>query len=169
MSTGDESFLSRWSRRKQEAETAPPVERPAETAVPAGEVTAPKPEPKPEEEFDLSKLPAIESLGKDSDYSMFMHKAVPDNLRLQALRRMWATDPVLGAPDLLDMHQWDYTGTDGIKPLVTPALEAIAAMAREAAERARKAALEEKPATESPPAETAEKGPASDPDQQSSG
>jgi hypothetical protein len=141
MSDEPEGFLKRWSRRKAAEEPAAVTEtaeeRPIETIEPTVEG---KPDEKPEEPFDLSKLPSIESLGKDSDYSMFMHKAVPDDLRLKALRRMWTTDPVLAAPDLLDMHAWDYTGNDGIKPLVTPALQAIAAAAREALERARKSA-----------------------------
>jgi hypothetical protein len=139
MSGDKEGFLKRWSRRKTgEAEAGDePAEAGAETPAVIPDAKA---DEKAEEPFDLSKLPSIESLGKDSDYSMFMHKAVPDDLRLKALRRMWTTDPVLAAPDLLDMHAWDYTGNDGIKPLVTPALEAIAAAAREALERSRKAA-----------------------------
>jgi hypothetical protein len=164
MSRGDESFLARWSRRKQEVETpAPPVKGPEPKAEP-------EPEQKPEDGFDLSKLPSIESLGKDSDYSMFMHKAVPEELRLKALRRMWSTDPALSVPELLDIHAWDYTGTDGIKPLVTPALEALAAAAREAAKRAREAALEKKePPADSPDAVRADQGVPEEPGQQSSG
>jgi hypothetical protein len=149
----EEGFLQRWSRRKTtEAPDAIPVEDP--DALPAAKAKAPaggKPVETPEEEaFDLSKLPSIESLGQHSDYSMFMHKAVPEDLRLQALRRMWTTDPVLAAPDLLDMHQLDYTGNDGIRPLVTPALEAIAAAAREALERAKRAAEDTEPKSDSP-------------------
>ena len=100
---------------------------------------------------------------------MFMHKAVPEELRLKALRRMWSTDPALAVPELLDIHAWDYTGTDGIKPLVSPALEALAAQAREAAEHLRKAALEEKSPGESPAAETADKGESKAPNELSSG
>jgi len=141
MSDEPEGFLKRWSRRKAAEQPEAVAETADEGSVENAEATVEgKPDGKPEEPFDLSKLPSIESLGKDSDYSMFMHKAVPDDLRLQALRRMWTTDPVLAAPDLLDMHAWDYTGNDGIKPLVTPALQAIAAAAREALERARKTA-----------------------------
>lgn len=134
----DEGFLQRWSRRKT-AETAVAPE-PVPVDVPAEKPEAVPPEKAVEEPFDLSKLPSIESLGKNSDYSMFMHKAVPEDLRLQALRRMWTTDPVLAAPDLLDMHQLDYTGNDGVRPLVHPALDAIAALAKEALERSRRAA-----------------------------
>jgi len=163
VSRGDESFLARWSRRKQEVET------PASPVKGAELKTEPQPEQKPEEGFDLSKLPSIESLGKDSDYSMFMHKAVPEDLRLKALRRMWSTDPALAVPELLDIHAWDYTGNDGIKPLVSPALEAIAAAAREAAERARQAVTDAKPPGESPAVEVSDKGAAEETGKQSSG
>ncbi len=168
MSREEEPFLARWSRRKQEAEKPDQARAEAGEEKPAG-TPATAPEAKPEEAFDLSKLPSIESLGQNSDYSMFMHKAVPDELRLKALRRMWATDPMLAAPDLLDMHQWDYTGNDGIKPLVTPALEALAAAARELTERARKAASEKREPPESAKTESAEARPSPDPDKQSSG
>jgi hypothetical protein len=149
VSAEEGGFLQRWSRRKAAEKAA----EPAAEAAPdiAREEPQQAPAQTPAEEFDLSKLPSIESLGQHSDYSMFMHQAVPDELRLKALRRMWTSDPVLAAPDLLDMHQWDYTGNDGIKPLVSPALEAIAAAAKEALDRARKAAESaEKPADGQP-------------------
>lgn len=169
MSGGDESFLARWSRRKQAADGSGAVAPAPGEEPPAGRDMQ-QPGTDPKDTVDLSKLPSIESLGKDSDYSMFMHKAVPDELRLKALRRMWSTDPALAVPELLDIHAWDYTGNDGIKPLVTPALEALAAMAREAAERAGKAAADkQKPFGESTPAEAAERKPPTDPENQSSG
>lgn len=168
MSGNEEGFLSRWSRRKQAAGESGPV-TPASGGEPAAGKDARKSGTNPEETVDLSKLPAIEGLGKDSDYTMFMHKAVPEELRLKALRRMWSTDPALAVPELLDIHAWDYTGTDGIKPLVSPALEALAAQAREAAEHLRKAALEEKSPGESPAAETADKGESKAPNELSSG
>ena len=166
MSGENESFLGRWSRRKAEEKTGQP---PAKTLQEAAEEqtteatrgkAAEKPEEKPEEPFDLSKLPSIESLGKDSDYTMFMQKGVPDDLRLKAIRRMWATDPSIAGPDLLDMHAWDYTGNDGLRPLVAPALEAVAAAAKELIERSREAAKDKPPAAdESPEAKTTENDP----------
>jgi hypothetical protein len=165
MSGENESFLGRWSRRKAEEKTEQP---PAKTLQEAAEeqtteATRGKPAEKPEEPFDLSKLPSIESLGKDSDYSMFMQKGVPEELRLKAIRRMWATDPSIAGPDLLDMHAWDYTGTDGLKPLVAPAIEAVAAVAKELLEKQReaKSGSPQAPA-ESPAPETAENEAATD-------
>jgi hypothetical protein len=146
----DASFLGRWSRLKRrvtiERETSP--KSPAAAEPPAPPVSAPaarseEPQDIPpvassgsvkpaeaEEPVDLSKLPSIDSLGKDSDYSMFMRQGVPEDLRMKALRRMWLTDPVLAGPEVLDMYAWDYTGVDGHKPLVRPAMEAVAAVAK---------------------------------------
>lgn len=142
----DASFLSRWSRLKrrtslerQEPSTAPvapqatPVETPSQderqVSRPVAPVSAEKPR-ESEEAVDLSKLPPLESLGPNSDYSMFMRKGVPEDLRMKALRRMWMTDPVLAGPEVLDMYAWDYTGVDGHKPLVRPVIEAVAAAAK---------------------------------------
>jgi hypothetical protein len=164
--SGEENFLSRWSRRKAE-------EKADELPAKAAEVTAEEKAAKAhteklaekaaepaEEPLDLSTLPSIESLGKDSDYTMFMQKGVPDDLRLKAIRRMWATDPSIAGPDLLDMHAWDYTGNDGLRPLVAPAIEALAAAAKELVERSREAAKDKPSAAgESPEAKTTEVDP----------
>jgi hypothetical protein len=61
-----------------------------------------------EKPFDLSQLPPLDSLTKDSDFSPFMRPEVPEDLRRQALRKLWVLDPGLAAPDLLDMHMVDY-------------------------------------------------------------
>lgn len=98
------SFLSRWSRRKQKARTAPTpavVEAAAEPDDAVQERAEP-PSPPPD-------LPPIESLGKDSDYSAFLQPGVPAEQRQQALSRLWATDPTLMAPEVMDLHMQDYS------------------------------------------------------------
>ncbi len=52
-------------------------------------------------------LPAVETLGADSDYSGFMHAGVPEALRVQALRKLWRSHPVLGAVDELSDYGSD--------------------------------------------------------------
>lgn len=142
----DASFLSRWSRLKRRtslerqappkapvAPQAAPVEAPSQDERQISSTAAPVSVEKPqegEEAVDLSKLPPLESLGPNSDYSMFMRKGVPEDLRMKALRRMWMTDPLLAGPEVLDMYAWDYTGVDGHKPLVRPVIEAVAAVAK---------------------------------------
>ncbi len=164
--SGEENFLSRWSRRKSEEQAEQPPAKPTEGAAEEkhAEQAPGKPAEETEAPLDLSKLPSIESLGKDSDYTMFMQKGVPDDLRLKAIRRMWATDPSIAGPDLLDMHAWDYTGNDGLRPLVAPVIEAVAAVAKELVERSREAVPGTPPAAgESPEARTTESQPPDEP------
>jgi hypothetical protein len=100
----DEKFLDRWSRlkaesreraRRQQADGGPPSVHRAE-----GEADKLAPAP-------VADLPNIEELTADSDYQPFMRAEVPEELRRQALRKLWASDPALRAPDPLDMHALD--------------------------------------------------------------
>jgi hypothetical protein len=108
-----EGFARRWSRLKSEGREPKP---PAPSAPPQATESEKKPE------FDLSQLPSIESLTKDSDYSNFLRAEVPEELRRQALRKLWASDPVLAAPDPFDLHNVDYNAVfsvgEGVKTLV---------------------------------------------------
>ena len=52
-------------------------------------------------------LPAVETLGADSDYTGFMRAGVPEALRVQALRQLWRSHPVIGAVDELGDYGLD--------------------------------------------------------------
>lgn len=98
------TFLSRWSRRKQEARRA---EAPlgAEAEAQRSAPQAPEPEARgepvagPEEPAltaeEIAELPKLEDLTPDSDLSAFLRKGVPEGLRNAALRRMWSLDPAI--------------------------------------------------------------------------
>ncbi|CAA7626310.1 DUF3306 domain-containing protein [Magnetospirillum sp. SS-4] len=103
-----ESVLGRWSRRKLAAKADPPSAPSEEEVVatagePACSERSPAAEPQPME------LPPVESLEADSDYSVFMKPGVPAELRQQALTRLWATNPGLMQPEVMDLHVGDYT------------------------------------------------------------
>jgi hypothetical protein len=144
----DEGFASRWSRLKRRSreeekareEAPPPAEIKAEEAKPADGEEQKKP-------FDISELPSVESLTKDSDYSGFMRAEVPEDLRQKALRKLWASDPVLSAPEVLDMHNLDYnnvpTFPEGLKTLFRVGQGMLDAAEEAAAEK--KAAAAAKP------------------------
>jgi hypothetical protein len=126
MDEKDESFVQRWSRLKQRAREEQQPEAAPAAAVPSPSQAAPtedekKEDAKEEKPFDPADLPPVESLTKDSDYSLFMRPEVPQELRQKALRQLWATDPVLSAPELFDMHNLDYnavpTFPEGVKTL----------------------------------------------------
>ncbi len=114
---GEESRLRRWSRLKEEARAkgalppaaSPPPETPTASTDPRTEKRREdKAKDEKEKPFDLSQLPSIDSLTKDSDFSLFMRPEVPDELRQQALRRLWALDPALSGPDWFEMHMTDF-------------------------------------------------------------
>lgn len=117
--TGSDNFLSRWSRRKQEAarqEAAPDEESGA--AAKTGEQTEPERQPaspqQPETIFDLSKLPSLDSIGPNTDVSAFMQRGVPASLSHAALRRAWAADPAIRDFIGLSENSWDFTAPDSI-------------------------------------------------------
>ncbi|MFN7306512.1 MAG: DUF3306 domain-containing protein, partial [Acetobacteraceae bacterium] len=68
----------------------------------------------PEDEFDLTSLPPIESLTTESDFKAFLHRKVPLELRSAALRRAWSLDPAIrdfiGPAD----YAWDFNAPDGV-------------------------------------------------------
>jgi hypothetical protein len=133
-----ENFLSRWSRRKLEAEhehdpsaRSPDPQSPArpresgdpelhqETAersvldsrLRGNERTTHSAEDaagNKEPEFDITTLPSLESITAETDIRVFLQKGVPAHLTRAALRRAWAADPVIR--DFIEMaeNQWDF-------------------------------------------------------------
>ena len=105
----DKGFLTRWSRRKQEArlpEREAPASDPGVAAEPAAEAAFP-------EEFDLSSLPTIEELTSETDITAFLRKGVPEQLRNAALRKSWALDPAIRDyvnPALDYAYDWNTPG-----------------------------------------------------------
>lgn len=101
----DETFLARWSRRKQEERLGETPKAKQEVASRPSQPNAPEPGGAPDENREL---PSVESLTKDSDFSVFMKAGVPDALRNRALRKLWETDPSLYAHDGLTDYGADY-------------------------------------------------------------
>ena len=122
-----EGFLGRWSRLKREARTEEaPVEAAAPErlddapdAVPAEiAIEIPVAPPAEEEEPDLSDLPPLDSLDAGSDYTGFLRRDVPEELRRQALRKAWASDPVIAGFRGFAEYDWDYNapGYGALRP-----------------------------------------------------
>ena len=123
----DEGFLGRWSRLKRETRTEEvPVEVPIQpmvpgqvdessVAVPAEIAAAP---PAAEEAPDLSDLPPLDSLDGGSDYTGFLRRGVPEELRRQALRKAWASDPAIAGFRGFAEYDWDYNapGYGALRP-----------------------------------------------------
>jgi hypothetical protein len=137
MSEADD-FLSRWARRKRavaeaeraeelkpaRAEAAPahapeaPLAQTSE-ATPAPAARAPEVPAPTASEFDLDRLPPIDTIGADTDISAFLKPGVPSALRHAALRRAWTADPVIRAFKGLAENDWDFNSPDtpGFGPL----------------------------------------------------
>jgi hypothetical protein len=88
------SFISRWSRRKQAARTAP-------GAAPQPPPELPRPEP-------AAELPPIESLGATSDYAVFLQKGVSALVQQQALQKAWTSDAGIAAFRGMAEYDWDF-------------------------------------------------------------
>jgi len=85
--TEREPFLSRWSRRKEEALRSPP-------------------EPAPE-------LPPLDQLTPASDYRAFFHPKVNEDVRRAALKKLFS-DPHFNVMDGLDVYIDDYSKSEPI-------------------------------------------------------
>ncbi|MCP3469833.1 DUF3306 domain-containing protein [Bradyrhizobium sp. CCGUVB1N3] len=103
---GEDKFLVRWSRRKQEAKAnaTPPA-----AAMHDDVQSAPKPPVKDNEaEVDLSSLPAIDSITSVTDIKAFLRKGIPQELTRAALRRAWSADPAIRDFVGLAENAWDF-------------------------------------------------------------
>lgn len=123
-----ESLLHRWSKQKveateeelpsteiqdQETETEPDSDTEA-TASAEIEQT----EQTEQEEKEPIELPSIESLGEDSDYSLFMSPEVDENLKKLALRKLFKS-PFFNVVDGLNDYDDDFTTFELLGDIVT--------------------------------------------------
>lgn len=121
---GDDSFLSRWARRKNQARQGQPLDEPElPKAVPA---VAPVPKPDPiavkipeTAEADKIKDPVpltlddAHALHQESDFKPFMAQQVQPEVRNAAMKKLFA-DPHYNVMDGLDIYIDDYTKSDPI-------------------------------------------------------
>ena len=126
-----EGFLTRWSRRKAQAlrgeelaepaededETAPQAAATADTTAPASDEGAAA-EPAAEAADALPELPPLESLSADSDYSAFLGKGVPADLRQKALRKLFHSAK-FNIRDGLDDYDLDFSNPEPLGDIIT--------------------------------------------------
>ncbi len=119
---GDDSFLSRWARRKSDARQGKPLEEPVApqpapvlasvpesvmvSVSPAAQVVATAPPP------TLTVEDAY-ALQPDSDFKPFMAHQVQPEVRNAAMKKLFA-DPHYNVMDGLDIYIDDYTRSDPI-------------------------------------------------------
>ena len=95
MSEDREAFLDRWSRLKQQEQTA---EKPAVPEV---------------KEAPARPLQPVEELKPDSDFTPFMNPKVDGATRRAALKKLFA-DARFNVPDPFEAYSEDYTRSDPI-------------------------------------------------------
>ena len=120
-----ENFLNRWSRRKQadckggtRADAGP---APAAAGMPPREA-APTVDEDPQQELTDADMPPIDSLDGDSDFSVFMSPKVSEQLRTQALRKLFHL-PAFNVTDGLNDYDEDYTRFAGLGNVVTQEMQ----------------------------------------------
>ena len=108
----DEGFLNRWSRLKQDAVQPPVIEE--ELELPA-ESEAPPP-------LTDADMPPLESLDENSDYSGFLSPEVTENLRQQALQKLFRS-ACFNVCDGLDDYAEDFTSFEKLGDMMTADLK----------------------------------------------
>ena len=174
----DSGFLSRWSRRKLQAEAdsslaagpvVPVPERAVEPTVPTASPPVPAPvadEPPP------PTLDELALLDYSADLTRFIAKGVDEGVRRAALRKLFA-DPQFNVMDGLDTYIDDYNTASPVPPgllarlKLTPNLglnlpEATAATPQEQPAAARAASTPQAPVPTLPPAPPAAAQPGRD-------
>jgi len=123
VNTDDAGFLSRWSRRKEQAKrgpvaepelapAAPPPGPVAATQTPAEPAPAPALEPAPAAP-PLPTLADVARLDRDSDFSRFVVPGVDEGVKRAAMKKLFA-DPHFNVMDGLDTYIDDYGKPDPI-------------------------------------------------------
>lgn len=113
MGDRQDSFFRRWSSRKQsraheeeeeENESLSPVSEGSQT------VQSNSQQDQPDQEAPLSAedLPDPDTLDRDADWSVYLKRNVPAELRRKALQRLWRVDPVYANLDGLVDYADDY-------------------------------------------------------------
>ncbi|MGY2987518.1 hypothetical protein ACVIHH_001153 [Bradyrhizobium sp. USDA 4518] len=113
----EDKFLTRWSRRKQEAKANATPPDPAMR----DDMQSPPPAVKDDDaEFDVASLPSIDTITSATDITAFLRKGIPQELTRAALRRAWSADPAIRDFVGLAENAWDFndpTAMPGFGPL----------------------------------------------------
>lgn len=103
-----EAFLSRWSRLKKTGGEPDVAQAPIIAPIETEKTPIPAAQNAPISEEISPDLPSIESLTSDSDFAAFMQPKVPDALKRQALKKLFA-QPQFNVMDGLDVYVDDYS------------------------------------------------------------
>ena len=117
----EEYFLNRWSRRKLADHRGESLDDPlpaVHTAGSAQQETAKGVSADQAQQLTDADMPPLDSLDGDSDFSLFMSPGVSEQLRTQALRKLFHL-PAFNVTDGLNDYDEDYTQFAGLGDIVT--------------------------------------------------
>jgi len=144
-----------WARRRAAVTAEAEAEQAAVDAQVLKEEHAALEEMDEAEMLAALDLPDPDTLAKGDDFSVFMAKAVPDQLRRRALRTLWRSNPVLANVDMLVDYGDDFTDAAMAVENIQTAyqvgkgmLKHVEEMARQAEERANPTEVEEEEITD---------------------
>ena len=134
-SDGDEGFLARWSRRKQAG-----YRNHEHPSAPGPQTWSGEPpatddlqQTAPQRELTDADMPPVDSLDERSDFAVFMSPGVSEQLRAQALRKLFHL-PGFHVPDGLDDYDDDFTQFAKLGDIVTREMERMLLRERQAAD-----------------------------------
>ena len=114
-----EGFLSRWSRRKRDADHVPEESNRSVANVPApADVLDSGEAIQAREELTDDDMPPLESLDENSDYSGFLSPKVSEGLRRAALRKLFRS-AMFNVTDGLDDYDDDFRNFEALGDIVT--------------------------------------------------
>ena len=105
----EESFIGRWSRRKQAAQ---------EDQIELQQNDMPTADVKNTALLTDADMPPLETLNEDSDYTGFLSPKVTEALRKQALRKLFGS-PAFNIRDGLNEYDDDYTQFEKLGDIIT--------------------------------------------------
>lgn len=131
-----------WSRRKAAVAAETRAETVAAEAAAGAEALAAEGGRTDTEILEALELPDPDTLEAGDDFRAFLASAVPGHIRARALRRLWATNPVLANVDGLVDYGGDFTDAAHVTDRLQTAYQVGRGMTRHVDALARQAGLE---------------------------
>ena len=128
-----------WARCRAGVAAEAKAERAAVEAEALAEEHAVYEEMSEAEVLEALELPDPDTLGKGDDFTVFMAKAVPDQIRRRALRALWRSNPVLANVDMLVDYGEDFTDSAMVVENMQTAYQVGKGMMKHIEEMARQA------------------------------
>ena len=134
-----------WARRKAGVEAETQAEQAALDAQALAQDHAALEDKSDAEILAELELPDPDTMKMGDDFSAFMSKAVPDQIRRRALRTLWRSNPVLANVDMLVDYGEDFTDSALVVENMQTAYQVGKGMLKHVQEMARQAEERENP------------------------